>query len=272
MLQGNDHMARRGKQPELVEANLSYQQMEAAISRIDRRIADLEAFDVDSVNDRGDPRIDALEKSLDALLVSVFGAGTVEYQRYRWQVARLDTASMDMMHATPIREVREGLRQGIATAKAHLGSIKRLFLEELGDAGQTSVGKTLKAYEGLELHPAIERAAGTLFRNGHYANAIEDAVKALNALVRMYSGVDDKDGAGLMEYVFSPKNPVLKFNSLSDSSDIDEQRGFMMMFSGAVAGLRNPRAHKIIIDDPEMALEFIAFISLLAKLADKSTK
>jgi hypothetical protein len=64
----------------------------------------------------------------------------------------------------------------------------------------------------------------------------------------------------------------LKFNSLSDQPDHDEQKGFMMMFSGAVAGLRNPRAHKIIEDDPEMALEFIAFVSLLAKLADKAKK
>jgi hypothetical protein len=46
----------------------------------------------------------------------------------------------------------------------------------------------------------------------------------------------------------------------------------MMMFSGAVAGLRNPRAHRIIKDDPESTLEFIAFVSLLAKLADKATK
>jgi hypothetical protein len=46
----------------------------------------------------------------------------------------------------------------------------------------------------------------------------------------------------------------------------------MMMFSGAVAGLRNPRAHKIIKDDPVMALAFIAFVSLLANLADRATK
>ena len=46
----------------------------------------------------------------------------------------------------------------------------------------------------------------------------------------------------------------------------------MMMFSGAVAGLRNPRAHKIIKDDPEKALEFIAFVSLLAKLADAAER
>lgn len=260
------------KQPELVEANLSYQQMEAAIPKIDRRIADLESFDVDSVTDRSDARIDALEKSLDALLVSVFGAGTMEYDRYHWQVTQLDTASINMMHQTPIHEVHEGLRRGIATAKAHLEAIKKGFLEELGDAGLTSAGKTLKAYEGLELHPEIERAVGNLYRDGHYANAVEDATKALNALVRMRSGVEDKDGSALMETVFSPKSPILKFNTLADTSDIDEQKGFMMMFAGAVAGLRNPRAHKIIKDDPEMALEFIAYISLLAKLVDKSSK
>lgn len=58
----------------------------------------------------------------------------------------------------------------------------------------------------------------------------------------------------------------MKFNDLSDQSDRDEQKGFMMMFSGAVSGLRNPRAHGFINDDPERALEFIAFVSLLAKL------
>ncbi len=260
------------KQPQLIEANLSYQQMEVAIPKIERRIADLEGFDVNSVNDRSDARIDALEKSLDALLVSIFGAGTVEYDRYHWQVTRLDTASINMMHQTPIHEVREGLQRGISTAKAHLETIKKGFLEELGDAGLTSAGKTLKAYEGLELHSEIERAVGNLYRDGHYANAVEDATKALNALVRMRSGVEDKDGSTLMEAVFSPKNPILKFNKLTDASDIDEQKGFMMMLSGAVAGLRNPRAHKIIKDDPEMALEFIAYISLLAKLVDKSIK
>lgn len=264
-------MAKR-KQPEPVEANLTYQQMEAAIPKIDRRIADLQNFNVDSVTDRSDARIGALEKSLDALLVSVFGAGTVEYDRYHWQVTQLDTASINMIYRTPIHEVHEGLRRGIATAKAHLETIKKSFVEELGDAGLTSSGKTLKAYEGLELHPEIERAVGNLYRDGHYANAVEDAIKALNALVRMRSGVEDKDGSTLMEIVFSPKNPVLKFNNLADSSDMDEQKGFMMMFSGAVAGLRNPRAHKIIKDDLEMALEFIAFVSLLAKLVDKSTK
>jgi uncharacterized protein (TIGR02391 family) len=67
---------------------------------------------------------------------------------------------------------------------------------------------------------------------------------------------------------FNPTAPVLKFNALSTQSDKDEQKGFTMMFSGAVAGLRNPRAHEFIKDDPERALEFIAYVSLLAKLLE----
>ena len=44
------------------------------------------------------------------------------------------------------------------------------------------------------------------------------------------------------------------------------------MLSGAVAGLRNPRAHRLTKDDPERALEFIAYVSLLAKLVDDATR
>lgn len=253
-----------------VSANLSLQQMELAIPKIERRIVDLEQFDINSVNDIGDARVDAMERELDSFLVSIFGADTVEYQRYKHAVTNLNPNTFwpDMS----VGDIRNGLARGISTSKANLESIKKGFLEELVDAGHTATGKTLKAYEGLELHPAIERAAGRLFHDGHYANAIEDSVKALNALVRMNSGVEDKDGVVLMEYVFSPKAPILRFNSLADTSDVEEQKGFMMMFSGAVSGLRNPRAHKLIKDNEEMALEFIAFISLLAKLADKSVK
>jgi uncharacterized protein (TIGR02391 family) len=265
-------MTRKPKEPERRQARLSNQEMQTAIAKIDRRIADIDAFDIDAVRDRGDPRISTLSSKLDELLVSIFGHDTVEYDRYNWPVTQLDTASISIGYRTPLDEVQEGLRRGLARAKAQLEGIRGGFTEQLEDAGLTSTGKTLKAYEGLELHPAIEKAVGRLFRDGHYANAIEDAVKALNALVRLNSGVDDKDGSALMEHVFSQKNPILKFNPLADQSDLDEQRGFMMMFSGAVAGLRNPRAHKIIKDDPEKALEFIAFVSLLAKLADAAER
>lgn len=178
---------------------------------------------------------------------------------------------MSYLDETPLNIIHEGLQNAIEAAKVQLETIKKGFVEELEDGGVTSAGKSLKAYEGLELHPKINLAAGQLFKDGHYSEAVEKAVKALNNLVRLNSGVEDKDGTQLMEAVFNPTKPILKFNALADQSDRDEQKGYMMMFSGSVSGLRNPRAHKIMVDDPEMALEFIAFVSLLAKLADKAT-
>jgi uncharacterized protein (TIGR02391 family) len=119
--------------------------------------------------------------------------------------------------------------------------------------------------------PEIARASSELYRDGHFANAVEDAVKVLNSLVRIRSG-EDGNGTALMQSVFSPKNPILRFNALKDQNDINEQTGFMMMFTGAISGLRNPRAHSLIKDNPERALEFIAFVSLLAKLLDGAKK
>ncbi len=43
----------------------------------------------------------------------------------------------------------------------------------------------------------------------------------------------------------------------------------MFLYAGAMLTMRNPRAHELIEDDPEKALEYIAFISLLAKSLDK---
>lgn len=265
-------MPKQKKTEELSAANLSSLQMEAAIPKIERRIADLENFKIDEITQMFDPKVVALEHELDALLVSIFGIHTIEYARHRHGVTNLTPMSFSYLEETPLYQVKKEIQEKITRSITELRTIRKGFLEELGDAGRTNPGKTLKAYEGLELHPAIERASGQLYRDGHYANAVENAVKALNALVRLNSGIDDKDGMPLMEIVFSPNNPILKLNALADQSDRDEQKGFMMMFSGAVAGLRNPRAHKIIEDDPEMALEFIAFISLLAKIADKAIK
>ncbi|MCF6271571.1 MAG: TIGR02391 family protein [Rhodobacteraceae bacterium] len=262
----------RKKAEQKVSANLTSQEMEGAIPKIERRIDELKKFDVASVDERSDPRIGTLSSKLETLLATVFGANTIEYDRYNWSVTHLDRASINMMHATAIQEVREGLIRGIEGARSQLEAIVEGFREELEDRGISTSSRTLKAYEGLELHPYIEKAAGQLFKDGHYANAIENAVKALNNIVRLNSGIEDRDGSNLMETVFNPKNPVLAFNNLNDQSNRDEQKGFMMLFSGAVSGLRNPRAHKIIEDDPEKALEFIAFISLLSKLSDSATR
>ena len=256
-------MARQPPTPQ--SRNLSSREIEAAIERLDRRIVELRALDISTISQRNDPRIDELEAAIADTLVSTFGDGTPEYNIYR-QACDLDTARHNYAFEVPWHEIAEGFSVGKERATRLLSQARRSLIEKLGPA-QDSNSKAIRAYDNLDLHPEIARAATKLFNDGHYSNAVEAAVKALNAYVRYRSGLE-YDGVTLMERAFGPGSPTLKFNALADQSDKDEQKGFMMMFCGAVAGLRNPRAHGFINDKPERALEFIAFVSLLAKLLD----
>lgn len=119
-----------------------------------------------------------------------------------------------------------------------------------------------------DLHPDIEQGAGKLFRDGHHAEAVEHACNALNSAVKLRSRRDDLDGAPLMQRVFSVSDPVLAFNGLKDDGDRNEQEGLMHLFTGAVLAFSNPRAQ--LRDHPEHALEFIQFMSLLAKLLESA--
>lgn len=168
-------MVNRAKRPNPVAANLSPQSMKAAIPKLERRIAELKAIDVTTTRERGEPRFDALEQKIDDTLVEIFGDNTIEHQRY--QVHGLDTASINMLHATSLSEVIEGYKRGIAQAISKLQTALDLLNEKLCDLGETPDGRAVRAFGDLDIHPEIERAVGKLFRDGHCANAVEDACK-----------------------------------------------------------------------------------------------
>lgn len=256
--------------PELRPANIPPAGIPEAIRKLERRLKNLE--DADLVTLAGTnlgPQAESVSNTLNSTLIEVFGQNTIELARTQMKASDF---LMTWYHEdTSQGEHLDAFKRGIELAKTRLQSEIFLLRERIEDADGPSAFSPWRAYEGLDLHPEISAAAADLFRDGHYANAIVDSVKALNALVRYKSGLE-LDGSNLMEVAFSPKNPVLRFNDMADQSDLDEQKGFMFMFSGAVAGLRNPRAHKLIKDDPERALEFIAFVSLLAKLVSSAKK
>ena len=216
--------------------SLTPDQMRSGITKLERRISELKMLDIRQFPSGDDPAILALEASIESTLQEVFGLNTAEYDRYiNAKYLDLTDYSIGWMGGRE-GNIYEGLTKGCARAVALLEQAVKSLKEHLEDLGETKSGRALRAYEGLDLHPEIVHASSKLYRDGHYASAIEDAVKALNDLVRLRSG-QNLDGTTLMETVFSAKRPILKFNDLADQSDHDEQKGFMMMFSGAVAGL-----------------------------------
>ena len=131
-----------------------------------------------------------------------------------------------------------------------------------------SVNECMSVFRNLNLHSAIAAASTETYENGHYRESVLNASIALVNYVKEKSRRRDLDGSGLMSTVFSAKRPILAFNDLSNQTERDEQEGFMHLFMGAALALRNPRAHAISDDSPEMALDYIAFLSMLAKRLD----
>jgi hypothetical protein len=104
-------MAKRSTaSPPPQEVELTPLQMRAAISRFERRIRDLDEFDPTTITSRSDPRVAALEASIEEVLSETFGHSTVAYRRYSL-AAEIDTAGINM-NGTPHHEVIEGLVHG----------------------------------------------------------------------------------------------------------------------------------------------------------------
>ena len=225
-------------------------------------------FDPTSIRERRDPRIGALESKLTDTLAEVFGHETVEFQRFRSH--SLDRAGYNSLYVTPLGDVINSVVESKAREIANLQTVIELFEEKLADGGESLATKARRAFGDMDLHPEVARACSKLFLDGHYADAVENACKALDMLVKMRSMRTDPSGTELMQLVFSPKNPILHYNDQTNDSERSEQQGMMYLFSGAMLALRNPRAHGLMQDHPENALDYLSFISMLAKSLDRT--
>jgi uncharacterized protein (TIGR02391 family) len=133
---------------------------------------------------------------------------------------------------------------------------------------QGESGDTAKSLDGFNLHPEVVKASGKLFLDGHYRQAVLDAFIALNNAVQAKSGRPDLDGTSLMQHVFAPKDSMLTV-----SDDKNEQLGALHLFTGAILGIRNPRAHTLDENDPKVideTLELLAFASFLFRQLDRA--
>ncbi len=120
------------------------------------------------------------------------------------------------------------------------------------------------------LHPKILDHCRDLYRNKHYAEAIFTAYKVIFNEIKDITGINDLDGKQLAEKTFSLNSPLIKLNHLQTQSEKDEQLGFMMLFSGAALGIRNPKAHDLINQTDELrALQYLSFASLLLSRLDE---
>ncbi|HZY79758.1 MAG TPA: TIGR02391 family protein [Cyclobacteriaceae bacterium] len=127
-------------------------------------------------------------------------------------------------------------------------------------------------FDWREIHPEISRHAKPRFKDSHYADAVESALKELNDIVKKAykkSTNKEEDGASLMRKAFSHTNPVFVLADINTESGRNVQEGYMNLFAGVIIGIRNPKAHANIEITDQDAWEKITLASHLLKIWDK---
>jgi uncharacterized protein (TIGR02391 family) len=248
------------------------------IVRLKARYADVEKLTADVPDD---PRFETVERDIQSDIREVFGEESTE-NTHHWSHRIFHSDQPEYLSMEPddpyvIRRAQAGRKEGLKRTKVLLESlIKRLeerIIEQTASAPSTALRDARAAFGQLAIHPRILAACHKQFQDGHYREAILNAGIALVEYVkeRANSPTDKNgkplDGTPLMQQVFNANAPILKVNDLKTPTDQDEQQGMMFLFSGAALGLRNPRAHALDPDTAEYAVEAIAFLSFLAKVA-----
>jgi hypothetical protein len=107
--------------------------MRAGVDRLSRRIGELEEFEMSKITRHGDRHVAALEISLEGTLQRVFGAETLEFNRYS-SAARLRPWAVSIRRVGPSpHEVQREFDEMRGTAIALLGQAVKGLEEDIAE-------------------------------------------------------------------------------------------------------------------------------------------
>ena len=177
-----------------------------------------------------------------------------------------DSALGDCLLATnkAIGKLEDDIKKGVRDEQGNrIEKPSSIPTEPLKDTGEVPS----YLFDKMQFHPKIINASRALFEDEHYAQAIFEAFKAVENFVKDKAG-SSLYGKQLMSTAFNENNPLIQVPE-AGHFDKDVQEGFKFLFMGATVGIRNPKAHKRIIQkDPFITLEYLGFASFLIKRID----
>jgi len=200
-------------------------------------------------------------------------ATTFNFVRYfdRKEFIKLRTDAGDVISITA---------EGIDEVERILSNLKSPILEKVAASinyekmEDKDFGSFSKLFWSF-LHPGIVEASRSRFESGHLSDSVEASLKLMNKtvkeIVKRKIG-QELNGAKLMTRAFSAEKPIIILDDLSTQTGKDIQIGYMQIFSGAMTGIRNPKAHEIIKIDMNRAVHFLFLASLLMFKLDERGK
>lgn len=256
---------KRIERPVLVSKEFAIPEIDRGIVKIHKRI---EQVNLLKGLRHGDEAIHVAERDVRDTIREIFGAASPEFHDHEhdqiWDGA--------MYFQMPDYAIQAAFEAGIVKTTKMLEGLTSRLEEKRQDLGPASSEDKPDTDFWSLLHPRVAQTARPRFESGHFADAVEAAFKEINAivkdLVRRKTG-KELDGSDLMNNAFSPGKPLISLDDLSTESGRDIQQGFMLIFSGAMTGIRNPKAHANISISRERAIHFLFLASLLMYKLDE---
>lgn len=126
-------------------------------------------------------------------------------------------------------------------------------------------------YDAIITDGSLRQATRKLFRNGHFSEAVGKAYMVVNNTVKKRTATTH-DGVDLMNHAFSEKAPLLAITPRKTESEKNEHSGYRSIFVGSMLGIRNPRHHDDLQDEPDAALEMLMMANHLLRVANRAKK
>ena len=127
-------MARKSPPSPVVQpkVHLTTDQLQKGIDRLEQRIADLDAFDLNTLKNGTSPELQALERSIEDTLERYFGVNTTAANRYK-AAQELHYHQMIWVSGMPEPNYKAHTKTNIEAAKAlllHIRNVHCIFVEE----------------------------------------------------------------------------------------------------------------------------------------------
>ncbi len=197
------------------------------------------------------------------ILEAAFGRSSSEWDKFVRAVGASINSGTEIEYQ---QEYNRRLYDFETALKSIIQKYELLGIEEKTQQKDT-VKSPIQLFDAMQFHKKVVKASRKLFEDKHYAQAIFEAFKVVENFVRERSGLSSY-GKNLMATAFNEENPIIKVPE-AGYFDKDVQEGFKFLFMGATQGIRNPKAHKEIVqNDPFITLEYLGFASFLLKRID----
>lgn len=89
----------------------------------------------------------------------------------------------------------------------------------------------------------LSDAVKSHYNNKDYTEVVRDALLCMTTEIRKKSNLTDDDGVDLINKAFSEKNPLIKINKLSNTTEKNKQAGIRDLSKGLIEYFRNPMSH-----------------------------